>query len=296
MEKESKSVESDTCEPKRTGLFVVGAGSMAEAFIRGVLAEGAVRAEDIFVRYRSNQTRAMQLETTYGIRVTQDVTHAVKARIIVLAVKPMDVSAALTPLLPYLDGQTLVSFAAGVPMATLGALTNGLVGIVRTMPNLPAAVQSGATAMCANHDVSAAELAYVEYLLEQVGCVVSLPESLMDAATAFSGSGPGFVSYFLEAMESAAVQLGFTETVARQLLLHTVMGTAKALIEWELSPAELRQRVTSPNGTTHAGLAVMESHQLAETVLAALRAAAARSAEMGIASQVAAGTSVSHIS
>lgn len=284
--KVTESEKDRTTVPDGSKLYVVGAGSMAEAFIRGVLKQAAIWPENIYVSYRSNHERALRLAATYGVQITQDVSVVKDVRVVVLSVKPTDVATALAPLVSHLEGHTLVSFAAGVSISTLRELTKGKVGIVRTMPNLPAAVQSGATALCANSDVSAENLAYVRYLLEQVGCVVPLEESLMDAATAFSGSGPGFVSYFLEAMEAAAVRLGFSETVARQLLLHTAIGTAKALIEWELSPAELRRRVTSPNGTTYAGLTVMEDNHLAETVIEALRAAAARSAEMGQSSLV----------
>ncbi|MCL6454308.1 MAG: pyrroline-5-carboxylate reductase [Alicyclobacillus sp.] len=261
-------------------LFLLGAGSMAEAFIRGLVSREAVPASDILVMNRSNRDRLSQLQAEYGVRPGRP-EDAAQARVVVLAAKPADAQAAITQVLPYLDGQVLLSFAAGVPIRWLEDATDGRAKVVRTMPNLPMAVLAGATAMSASPVVTADDLAYVRFLLEQTGIVVELEEHLMDAATAFSGSGPGFVSYFLEAMEDAAVRLGIDASTARKLLLQTVVGTARVLEEWGLSPHELRRRVTSPNGTTHAGMQVFTAHQLAATVDDALQAAARRATEMG---------------
>jgi len=262
-------------------LFVLGAGSMAEAFLRGVIIKKAVDPTNVYVLNRSNSERLQRLRAEYGIQISQNISDARDARVIVLAVKPMDAKSALEPLIPYLHGQVLISFAAGIPIEWLESETRNRAAVVRTMPNLPVAVLNGATALAASKVVSASELAYVRFLLEQVGTVVDLDESLMDAATAFSGSGPGFVCYFLEAMERAAVQLGFDELTARELLLQTVVGTAKTLQDWGLSPHELRRRVTSPNGTTHAGVQIFEQGRMNDIVCEGLKKAANRSTEMG---------------
>jgi pyrroline-5-carboxylate reductase len=262
-------------------LFIIGAGSMAEAFIRGVVAKKAVPSRNIYVMNRSNRERIERLAAEYGIQIAETRETARDARVVVLAVKPADAKNALAEVAPYFHGQMLLSFAAGIPINWLEAQTNYEAAVIRTMPNLPVAVQTGATAMACSASVRDGDAEFVRYLLSQVGVVVDLPESLMDAATAFSGSGPGFVCYFLEAMEAAAVRLGFDALTARALLLQTVIGTARALGEWGLSPEEMRKRVTSPNGTTHAGLKVFEERQLLDVVYDVLKAAEHRSTEMG---------------
>ncbi len=262
-------------------IFILGAGSMAEAFLRGIILQKAVLPNQIYVLNRSNSERLLRLQREYGIQIAESAKVARSATVVVLAVKPADAQIALAQIRDYFHGQVLLSFAAGVPIAWLEAQTGYRASVVRTMPNLPVAVQTGATAMAYGANVPPADVEYVRFLLSQVGKVVELDESLMDAATAFSGSGPGFVCYFLEAMEQAAVRLGFDALTARTLLLQTVVGTARVLGEWGLSPEELRQRVTSPNGTTHAGVHVFDACHTFDIVHEALQAAADRSTAMG---------------
>lgn len=261
-------------------IFVVGAGSMAEAFIRGVTETGAADPRHILVINRGRADRLQRLQDTYGVAAASWVD-AERARLIVLAVKPADIGTAVTALKPHLQAQTLLSFLAGVSIDTIRHYSEGRVPVIRTMPNIPVAVKAGAIAMSCADDVRESDRLDVLHLLGQIGDVVEVPESLMDAATAFSGSGPGLLCYVLEALEQAACNLGFTAETARRLLLQTVVGTARTLDEWGLSPNELRLRVTSPGGTTHAGVEVMKARDLAGAVDEALRAAAARSAEMG---------------
>lgn len=273
-----------TQTPRLSGrLFVIGAGSMAEAFIRGLTERGAARGDQISVLNKSRPARLAELAAQYGIHPAAGYDAAQDAEMVILAVKPFDMAEALQAVAPYLHGQPVLSFAAGVTIGWMREQISHRSPVIRTMPNIPVAVQAGATAISFAPDVTGEQRRLALYLLSQLGTVVQIPESLMDAATAFSGSGPGFVSYFLEAMENAAVQLGFTPELARAFLLQTVMGTARTLVEWGLSPEELRRRVTSPNGTTHAGVQVMEAGRLRDVVAEALQAAARRSAEMGAA-------------
>lgn len=262
-------------------IFVIGAGSMAEAFIRGVTENKAVAADRIQVVNRSRAARKQLLTDLYGVQPVDDYQGARTAQLVVVAVKPADVAGALEQLAPYLHGQPVLSFAAGVTMDFMSNAILHKSPVIRTMPNIPVAVLSGATAVTFSDEVMEKDRELVRFLLEQVGKVVEMPESLMDAATAFSGSGPGFVAYFLEAMENAAVSLGFEPEMARALLLQTVIGTAKTLGEWGLSPRELRERVTSPGGTTHAGVTEMQAGNLEGVVQTALQAAKNRSEEMG---------------
>lgn len=262
-------------------IFVLGAGAMAESFIKGVLHDEAVAPSDIVVMNRQNRARLQELTDLYGIGQARAISDAADADVVILSVKPYDIATALQGMLPYLNGQLLISFAAGIPIDFIEQATERRAQVIRAMPNLPVAVLAGAIAISASKQVSATSVNHAKGLLAQLGVVVELEEQMMDAATAFSGSGPGFVSYFLEAMEQAAVQLGFSAPMARELLIQTVLGTAKILQEWRLSPAELRVRVTSPNGTTHAGLNVLNERGMQDAIAQALIQAANRSQEMG---------------
>lgn len=262
-------------------IFILGAGAMAEAFIRGVVSQGLIAPGAIHVLNRRRPERLLQLQELYGIRPATSLAVAADADVVVLSVKPYDVKEACMSLVPYLDGQTLISFAAGIPIRFMQEATEHRAQIIRTMPNVPVAVMEGAIALAAAADVEIERIEQSTHLLSKLGTVVELDESMMDAATAFSGSGPGFVSFFLEAMELAAVELGFSAEMARTLLIQTVAGTAKVLEEWRLSPTELRERVTSPNGTTHAGLTILSERNVQGAIAEALRQAKIRSAEMG---------------
>lgn len=262
-------------------IFVIGAGSMAEAFIRGVTERQAVVPERIRVINRSRPERLQALERTYGVRGSGSWADLAEADLVVAAVKPYDMAEALAQAKPYLKGQPVLSFAAGLTIDWLERQVDRLSPVARSMPNIPVAVLAGVTAVSFSDGMRDEDRSSILFLLSQVGDVVEIPEALMDAATAFSGSGPGFVCYFLEAMEAAAINLGFSPELARRLLLQTVVGTAKTLGEWGLSPRELRQRVTSPGGTTHAGVTVMETAELHRIVEQALRSAAARSEQLG---------------
>jgi len=264
-----------------TQIFVIGAGAMAEAFIRGITERGVLQAGAIAVVGRQRQERPRWLHDTYGVTVPPAWDCMRTARLVVVAVKPADVAQALIMARPFLCHQPILSFAAGITIDFMKQAVEAKSPLIRAMPNIPVAVLEGATAVTFAADVRDEDQEFVRHLLRQLGEVVDVPESMMNAATAFSGSGPGFVCYFLEAMENAAVSLGFSAEDARLLLLQTVVGTAQTLREWGLSPAELRHRVTSPNGTTHAGIETMQQGGLEQVVLHALQAAAQRSEQMG---------------
>lgn len=267
-------------------IFVIGAGAMAEAFIRGVTKAGVARPQDIRVINRSRVERLTTLVQQYGVQAAASWSDATGADLVVLAVKPADVTEALRLAAPHLNRPLLLSFAAGVNQSYIADRCPG-VGTVRAMPNLPVSVQCGVTAVAYGPGVSDADRAYVFELLSALGDVVEIPEHLMDAATAVSGSGPGFLCYFLEGMEAAAIRLGFSPELARKLLVKTMAGTALTLSEWGVSPETLRQRVMSPKGTTEAGVKQLDAGYVRGYVYEAVLAAAARSAEMGKAYQLA---------
>jgi len=261
-------------------IFVIGAGSMAEALIRGVVEGGVVPPQQIVVQNRSRRDRILHLCETYGVRAAAGWSDVAHARWLVVATKPADAASALQSARPFVTDQVILSFAAGITLAQLSDWAGGLCSVVRTMPNIPVSVGAGMTAVCFADGVQPADRDSVGRLLEQLGSVAKIDESLMDAATALSGSGPGLICFFLEGFEQAAVQLGFTPDLARTFLLQTLKGTAQTLDEWGLTPAELREKVTSPGGTTFAGLEVLHQGGVAEVLTNALAAAARRSVEL----------------
>jgi pyrroline-5-carboxylate reductase len=257
----------------------VGGGNMAEAILGGLLAAGVSRAGDVAVADVS-ETRRVALESAYGVATTAGNAQAVRgADVVVLAVKPQQVAEALAAAEgAFSSDQLLVSICAGVPTKRLEGLVPARV--VRTMPNLPALVRRGVTAICAGERATAGDMDVAETLFAAVGAVVRLPESQMNEVTALSGSGPGYVFAFIEAMAAEAAAMGIDASVARTMAVETVRGAAEMASSTGEEPCILRERVSSKGGTTLAGLAAMRAGGFAEAVAAGLRAARDRSAEL----------------
>lgn len=248
---------------------------MGTALVGG-LVNGGWDASSIVVVEVDDQKRAA-IESQFGVRTSRDVVVAEGA---VVAVKPGDV-ASVCATVAATGTRRLVSIAAGVTVASLQRAAGGSVVVVRAMPNTPALVREGVTAICAGESCSEDDLAWAESVLSAVGVVVRVPESQMDAVTAVAGSGPGYVFLFAEALLDAARSQGLPDDVADTLVRQLFRGAGILLADSAESPATLRERVTSPNGTTAAGLAVFDSAGLRETMHEVVRAAAARSAELG---------------
>ena len=257
----------------------LGGGNMAEAIIGGLLAGGISMEKHLVASDVSAERRAL-LEEKYGIGTTADNAAAVReADVVVLAVKPQQAAAALSALKDAITGkQLLVSICAGLPTSALEALVPARVA--RVMPNLPALVRRGVSAICGGARSSAHDLDLVEELFSAVGAVVRLPEQQMNEVTALSGSGPGYVFAFIEAMEDAAVQMGIDPATARKMAIETVRGAAELAAQTDEDPAELRRRVSSKGGTTLAGLAAMAAGGFSDSVAAGMKAARDRAAEL----------------
>lgn len=264
-------------------LAFIGGGNMARSLIGGLVADG-YPADHIRVADPDAERRS-QLAGRFGITATGDNAEAVRgADAVVLAVKPQVVKEVAEPLGAQIrDAGTLViSIAAGVREADLSRWLGGEVAVVRTMPNTPSLVQTGATALYANDRVTAAQRDLAESLLRAVGITQWLEdEALMDAVTAVSGSGPAYFFLLMEAMENAGRELGLPRQTARLLTLETALGAARMALESEEDPGRLRQRVTSPGGTTEAATRVLEEGGLPDLYRRALRAAAERAGELG---------------
>ncbi len=257
----------------------LGGGNMAEAILGGLLA-GEVALPTQIVASDLSEERRKWLTTEYGIGVTADNGEAVRdADVVVLAVKPQQVAEALASAKEsFLEKQLLISICAGLPTATLEAQIPARV--VRVMPNLPALVRRGVSAICGGVRAIEADLDLTETLFAATGAVVRVPENQMNEVTALSGSGPGYVFAFMEAMEAAAVQMGLEPARAREMAVQTVRGAAELASETGETPAELRRRVSSKGGTTLAGLAAMEAGGFSSAVAAGMQAARDRAAEL----------------
>jgi pyrroline-5-carboxylate reductase len=263
----------------------LGGGAMGEALAAGVLAAGArkehVRAAD------PDPARRKQLERALGIAAGDDNAGVVEASdVVVLAVKPGLVASVLGALggpgASALARPLWVSIAAGVPLAALAAALPPGARIVRAMPNTPALVRAGATAFVASSACSAADRALARALFEAVGSAWEAPsEALLDAVTGLSGSGPAYVFVFLEALSDAGVRMGLPRDAATALAIQTVLGSAKLAQETGRHPAALKDQVTSPGGTTIAGLERLEAHGFRAAVHEAVAAATRRSKELG---------------
>ncbi len=261
-------------------IAILGAGVMGETLLSAIVSSG-VPAEQIVISEKRPE-RADELHQKYGVAVSADNAQAVNgAEIILVVVKPQDVPGVLDEIAPILGADsTVVSLAAGIRIATYEAALSEGVGVVRAMPNTPAVVGEGMFGISPNAAVSEARLAQIVELLSTGGKVAVVPESAQDAVTAVSGSGPAYVFYLAESMMAAAVELGLDADVARTLVTQTLVGSAALLADSEDSAAELRRKVTSPNGTTHAAITTFDSHGVGAGIEAGLRAAAARSAEL----------------
>lgn len=261
----------------------VGAGQMALALARGWLAAGLVRGDQLAAIdpvAAARERFAAEIPGAHVCDVAAVAATLGACDVVILAVKPQQMTAALAPT-GFIDDQKLVvSIAAGVPLAALESLlTHGR--LVRVMPNTPALVGQGASAYALGRGATAADAQLVDRLLAAVGKAVRVDEKLLDAVTGLSGSGPAFVYVLIEALADGGVLAGLPRDVALTLAAQTVKGAAQMVLETGEHPGTLKDRVTSPGGTTIAGLAVLEQGNFRGTLLRAVQAAAERATELG---------------
>lgn len=267
-------------------LVFYGAGSMAEAIVKGLLHKRLTTPGRIGMFNRSNGERLELLRTRYGVNTAAEQSDREQmlqsADLIFLAVKPKDAAEALRALAPLLNGrQTVVSLIAGLSIGTIGNLLGRHVPVIRTMPNTSATVGLGATGLAFSDGVSAEQRSLAEELFGAVGITAVVDEPQLDAVTAVSGSGPAYIYYMMEAMTAAGEKLGLSPQAARELTRQTVLGAAHMVIETGEEPAELRRKVTSPNGTTHAAITALESNRFTEAVMHAMERCMERARELG---------------
>lgn len=264
------------------GFGCIGGGQMAEALIRGILAAGLTKPERIFVR-EPNRERLALLEDRYGVRPAADEAElCARCATLLAAVKPQVAATALAAYAPRLTGDhLLLSIMAGVSLAGLRRLVGDAARLIRAMPNTPALVLAGATAFSPDASATEADRALARRIFAGVGASLEVPESQLDAVTGLSGSGPGYVFLFLEALIDGGVLSGLPRPQAEQLALQTLLGSARLAQESGEDPARLKARVCSPGGTTIAGVHALEQGALRGLVMAAVARAAERSRELG---------------
>jgi pyrroline-5-carboxylate reductase len=260
----------------------IGGGNMGEALIKGLLAASLLKSSQIRV-FDVSVERVQYLSSTYKIVACSNAADAIhEADLVVLAVKPQTMSAVLEEIHQrVLHRPLVISIAAGITLKTLEQTLPEGTPVVRVMPNTPALVQEGAAALTRGASVNDSQMRRALVLLQAVGTAIEVEEKCMDAVTGLSGSGPGFVLLLIESLIDAGVLVGLPRQVSRQLTLQTMLGTVKLVQETQKHPAELKDLITSPAGTTIRGLQVLEDRGVRGALLAAVEDAARRSMELG---------------
>lgn len=263
---------------------LIGGGVMGEALLSRLITSGIYHPTEVLVS-EPHLPRQRLLEEHYSVAVTMDNRQLFSnsTEVVLLAVKPQVFSAIAQELADVMETKSkplIISILAGVPLSQLEAAFP-LLPVIRAMPNTPATVGAGITAITSGAYTKANHIETARRLLEAVGDVVEVPEMLMDAVTGLSGSGPAYVALLVEALSDGGVSVGLPRAIAHQLALQTVFGTAKLLQETKIHPAELKDRVTSPGGTTIAGVAQLEKAGFRSAIIEAVKAATARSQELG---------------
>jgi pyrroline-5-carboxylate reductase len=261
-----------------TRLAILGAGKIGESLLSGLVSSGV---RDVVATSRREE-RVAELRERYGIEATTSNTEAVAgADVIVLAVKPQDFDVLLGEIAPAISAeQTVLSVAAAIPTAQIESRLGPGVPVVRAMPNAPATVHEGIAGLCGGAHAGDEHLEQAERVLGHLGRVVRLPESALDAVTAVSGSGPAYFALLAEAMIEAGILLGLSREVSTQLVVQTMLGTAKLLRDEQMHPVDLREAVTSPGGTTIRAIRVLEQEGVRAAFLNAIQAAMERSQEL----------------
>jgi pyrroline-5-carboxylate reductase len=265
---------------KRVGF--IGGGNMGEALIRGLIGANLVKP-DLITATDVRADRARELAEQFGVTAHSDNARCVRdADVVILAVKPQIMGDVLRDIAPAVEPRhLLISIAAGVATATIRAALGKDARIIRVMPNTPALVLQGAAAVAKAKGLERDDLATAQEIFGAVGRVVVLDEELMDAVTGLSGSGPAYVAIVIESLADGGVKMGLDRATAMTLATQTVLGAAHLLLETGLHPGALKDMVSSPGGTTIAGISALEEGGIRTTFISAVERATLRSRELG---------------
>lgn len=261
----------------------VGAGSMAESIIAGIVNEKHLRPDQIFVTNKDNKERLERLSERYHVQCTTDREAAITdADVIVLSMKPHDLNPAIEAIKMHIrPNQVIISVLAGVSIDYISSIVGQDVPVVRAMPNTSASIGFSATAIARDNVVTDEQLDAIVSLFDTIGTTTVIDEKDMHTVTGLSGSGPAYIYYLAEAMEEVAVKSGLDKEVAKALIMQTIIGAGK-MLKRSGEPAEvLRKKITSPNGTTQAGLETLDELNFQEAIIACVKSARVRSIELG---------------
>ena len=268
-----------TIKGKKIGFL--GGGNMGGALIRGIVKTGIVPPQELFVT-DVRLDRLEELSRMYGLHTLSDNALLVRrVDVVILAVKPQILKAVLQEIAPATPGKLLVSIAAGVSTTEIRRHLPAGTRLIRCMPNTPALVLEAATALARGRDLAPGDLETAQAIFEAVGRVVVLEEEHMDAVTGLSGSGPAYIALVVEALADGGVKVGLDRQTAMTLATQTVLGSARLLLETGAHPGQLKDMVTSPGGTSIAGIHTLEAGGLRRTLIDAVERATLRSRELG---------------
>jgi len=262
-------------------LGLIGVGNMGTALLKGVLSSNTIDKEKTII-YDVREEVIKNRIQDFNVKAVSSNTELVQqVKFIIIAVKPQNIDSVLEEIGPKLsEDQILISIAAGVTLDYIKKFIGKNIGLVRVMPNTPALVGEGASAIAHNKNVTENDLKYVKKILNSVGKVVELEEKHIDAVTGLSGSGPAYVFIIIEALADGGVKMGLPRNIALKLAAQTVLGAAKMVIETGMHPGELKDMVASPGGTTITALHEIEKGKLRATLISAVEAATLKSKSM----------------
>ena len=260
----------------------IGIGNMGSAILRGMVSTGYIEAENVFIYDVNTQKTTELVAENPEITIAQDIIDLCRSSdVIVLSVKPYQLESVLNEAYDYLAGKLVISIAAGW---TVEMLNRGLIGTgatwIRVMPNVPALVGEGMTAVCSENNVTPDDFAFVKGMFDAIGRTAVLPEKLFDGAIAISGSSPAYVFMMIEAMADAGVREGIPRATAYEMAAQAVLGAALMVLTTGTHPGELKDSVCSPGGTTIDAVAVLEQEGFRSAVLKAMQACADKSRKM----------------
>jgi len=280
------SFHEDSSSVAKQHICFYGSGSMAEAIVRGILNQELVPSKQIAMLNRSNKERQQELHMQYGVQTAMqgktNEQYLQEADIVFLAMKPKDAAEALRSLQPLLrPSQLIISVIAGLSIPAMQKLLGSDIPIVRTMPNTSSTIGLGVTGISYSSAVTEQQRFMTETMFDSTGVYTVIDESMQDAITSITGSGPAYIYYIMEIMMKGAQQAGFTEEQAAQLVTQTVLGAASMVQQTQEAPADLRRKVSSPNGTTQAAIETMAANGLEKALLSGISRCAERAAEIG---------------
>ncbi|MDR2861156.1 MAG: pyrroline-5-carboxylate reductase [Syntrophobacterales bacterium] len=259
-------------------IALIGAGKMGEGLLGGILAQKKVLPDAVTI-FDKVSARMGDLKKAYGINIAEDIPHILaEAEIVILGVKPQDMGCLLAEIKPFFKESILVvSIAAGVTTAFIESALEGKARVIRMMPNMPALIGCGATALSKGEHATDADIAAVLDLSDAIGLSVVVPEDLMDAVTGLSGCGPAYGFIMIEALADAGVLMGLPRAASQKLAAQTILGAASLCLQGEAHPAALKDMIASPGGATIAGIKALEEGNFRASLIKAVEAACVRS-------------------